>query len=719
MNRRRRTLRPWARRALPWVAALTVLALAATFWFAPIRDALQPDPGPPATAFDWQARIAPLAGDGHRGLRDGPAAQARFDEPWGLVRGPDGSLFVADGGAANRIRRIAPDGTVHPFAGDAEGYADGHGAAAAFHTPSALAVDAHGTLYVADTGNHAIRRITPDGAVTTLAGDGTAGFRDGAAAQARFHAPMGVAVDAGGRVFVADTWNDRIRVIEPDGQVRTLAGADRPGFHNGWGGQARFDTPTALAVAGDGTLWVADTGNRALRRIDPDGAVDTWRASPWEEDDVGFGRPLALAPTHDGHLYVAELSPGRVLQLTRDGRVRVLTGAHTAQWFARPSALWLEPDGGLLLADAAGHRLHRLAPRLADVADGPVDAAADGPVGPAPERALPDTGRRWPLAPQDGWHEVVGTLGEVRGNFRGESRSHLHNGLDIRGDVGATVLSIAGGKVASPLAAFSFGGQAEGIAVDELTYLHMRVGRTPQGRNLDPEKFRILEDEDGRPERVRIPRGTRFAAGDALGTINAQAHVHLIVGPYGHQHNAVRLGFRNYADTVPPRIDRVFLLDADDLPMTRRADGRVLVPQDGDGVQIVVEAWDQVDGNLARRRLGLHRIGYQILAAAGSMLPGFAKPAMNIDFSRMPAHPDAVKVAYAANSGITVHGAARTRFLYVVSNRVRADELAVSHWRPADLPPGDYIIRAYAEDYSGNQAIGARDLPITVAATQQ
>src|SRR5690606_11402680 len=97
-----------------------------------------------------------------------------------------------------------------------------------FHTPSSLAIDFAGNLYVADTGNHAIRRITPQGLVTTLAGTGEAGYRDGSTAQAQFHAPMGVAVDALGRVYVADTWNDRIRVIDTDGIVRTLAGGDRP-----------------------------------------------------------------------------------------------------------------------------------------------------------------------------------------------------------------------------------------------------------------------------------------------------------------------------------------------------------------------------------------------------------------------------------------------------------------------------------------------------------
>ena len=694
------------------VAALVALALAATFLLEPLRDWLRPAPALSPTPFDWSARIEALAGDGHRGLDDGHLLQARFDEPWGLVRGADGALYVSEGGSGNRIRRIAPDGDVATFAGNGPGFADGIGGAAAFDTPSSLAVDLLGNLYVADTGNHAIRKVSPQGAVTTLAGTGIAGFRDGDAAQAQFRAPMGVAVDAIGRVYVADTWNDRIRVIEPDGRVRTLAGGERPGFADGAGEAARFDTPTALAVAGDGTVWVADTGNRALRAVDADGAVRTWQPDPLDAAAATLARPLALAATHDGQLYVAELSPGRVLQVAPDGRARVLTGENTAQWFARPSALWLEGDGSLLLADAEGHRLHRLVPCDEDD-DGDL-ALADGPVGPAPDRALPDTGRRWPLHPQDAWHEVVGTLGEVRGNFQGESRSHLHNGLDIRGDVGATVLSLADGKVSSPLAAWNFGGQAEGAGIDELGYVHMRVGRTAQGRVLDPARFLVSAGEDGRPERVRIARGTRFRAGDALGTVNAQAHVHLIVGPYGYQHNAIGLGFRHFVDTVPPRIDGVSLLDEADRPIAARRNGRVQVPRDGGGVQVVVEAWDQVDGNLPRRRLGLHRVGYQVLDAQGVPVPGFEQPAMNLDFSRMPAHPDAVKVAYAADSGITVHGAARTRFRYVASNHVRADELEMDPWQPGELPPGDYTIRAYGEDASGNAAIGARDLPITL-----
>ncbi len=698
------------RRALVAVALLTVLALAATFFDFPWRKRAQPPEPLPPTPLDWQARIAPLAGDGHRGVRDGHLLQARFDEPWGLVRGPDGSLFVADGGEANRIRRIAPDGTVSTFAGSSEGFSDGDGREAKFHTPSALAVDLFGNLYVADTGNHAIRRISPQGRVTTLAGDGVRGSRDGPAGYARFDAPMGVAVDFAGRIYVADTWNDRVRVIEPGGLVRTLAGGEGRGHVDARGAQARFDTPTALALDRRGRLWVADTGNGAIRWIAPDGAVRSCDPGAWAAGAAGGGRPLSLAATHDGQLYVGDLSPGRIRQIDCDGRrARILAGMPPRP-FARPSALWLEPDGSLLLADAAGHRLHGIVPRRGDA-----PALADGPVGPSPVRALPATGQRWPFAPQDGWHEIAGTMGEVRGNFSGQSRSHLHNGLDIREDVGTPVLALAEAKVTSPLAAWSFGGQAEGLAIDDIGYVHMRVGRSAQGRALDPARFRIERDERGRATGVRVARGTRFRAGEAIGTLNAQAHVHLIVGPAGHQLNAHRLGFRNFSDRVPPRIERVFLLDAHDLPLTRRGGDRVLVARDGGGVQIVADAWDQVDGNLPRRRLGLHRLGYQVLRADGSMLPDASAPLWTQDYARMPAHPDAVKIAYAASSGITVHGAARTRFLYVVSNIVRGDEARVTHWQPADLPPGDYLIRVFAEDASGNAATGV--LPVTVVDT--
>jgi len=694
-----------SRNAWLWAAvALIAAALAATFLFAPKTN--DPHAGPAPTPFGWTAQLRLAAGDGVRGMRNGPVAHARFDDPYGVAMAADGTLYVADAGDNNRIRRIGSDGTVTTLAGFEEGFADGDGTAARLNTPSGLAVDRAGNLYVADTGNHAIRKVTPLGMVSTVAGTGVAGFRDGIASQAQFNGPVGVAVDAHGNVYVADTYNDRVRRIDAQGRVSTVAGGERPGDIDGVGAQARFDTPTALAVDAHGIVWVADTRNNAIRRIGPGGAVTT----PWRAMQETLHRPMSLALTHDGVLYVGEMSWGRVIQVSRDGQPLVLTGATQAQRLSRPAGLALDARGGLWVSDAGSHRLHRIAP---------VDAATAaalpvaGAVGPAPDDPLPTTEGRWPLHPQDGWHEVVGTLGEVRGNFSGESRHHLHSGFDIRGDVGAQVLAIADGKVSSVSAAWGLGEQGEGLAIDGLGYLHMRVGRDARDTVPDPSRFQLLHDEAGEPERMRVRRGTRFRAGDVLGTINRMAHVHLSVGASGFERNAVALGFRGYADRYAPRIDGIELLDASDMPLSMRADGRVPVPR-GMAVQIVVDAWDQVDDNLPRRRLGLHALGYQILRADGTPLPGFEAPRMNIEFNRMPADGDAVKVAYAPGSGITVHGSAKTHFKYLLTNTVRDGELATGTWQTGGLPAGDYTLRVTARDYSGNVAGMGRDLGLAL-----
>ncbi len=695
-----------SRKAWIWlVVVLTALALAATFLVAPRLPAPAADAGPPATPFGWQGQVSLAAGDGVRGLREGAGAQARFDDPWGIVAMEDGTRYVADAGDNNRIRRIAADGTVDTLAGGREGFADGIGGAAAFHTPSGLARDDEGNLYVADTGNHAIRKVTPQGVVTTVAGTGEPGYRDGPAAQAQFDGPVGVAVDRSGRIFVADTYNDRIRVISRDGQVATLAGGGVPGFFDGTGSEARFDTPTGVAVDATGVAWVADLRNDAIRRIDPQGVVATLAVAPDSLEQAGPRRPLSLALTRDGHLYVGELHTGRVVQVMRDGRWHALAGHVPGQRLSRTAGLAVDAGGDVHLTDAGSHRVHRIA------ALAPGALPSPSPIGPSKDDPLPATAGRWPLAPQDGWHEVVGTLGEVRGDYSGESRHHLHGGLDIRGDVGQTVLAIADGKIASPTAAWNYDGLSEGLSLGPLDYIHMRVGRTPRGELLDAARFQLLRDASGDPSRIRVRRGTRFAAGDALGTVNRMAHVHLSIGPSGYERNAIALGFTGFSDTHAPRIDEVALFDTLDQPIDRKQDGRVVVPRDLVGVRIVVDAWDQVDRNLPRRRLGLYALGYQVLHDDGTPVAGFEVPRMTIDFQRLPSD-DAVQVAYAPGSGITVHGSAVTRFRYSVTNTVRDGAWSEGAWRVGELPPGDYRLRITARDASGNEAQGRSELKL-------
>jgi sugar lactone lactonase YvrE len=653
------------------------------------------DTGPPresAELADSPAHVGPLAGDGQVGWRDGPALQAQFADPYGLALDPHGALYVSDAGDNDRIRVLRTDGRVATLAGGVEGFKDGQGAEARFDTPSGIVLDAVGNLYVADTGNHAIRKVTPDGVVTTLAGTGKPGWRDGPGAQAQFDGPMGLAIDKAGRVIVADTYNDRIRAITPDGVVTTLAGGPRPGDVDGPGALARFDTPCAVLVDRQGRVVVADTRNDALKAIDATGNVVTLARAVPGNAFVALHRPMALAQKRQGILVVG----------TFDGDLLEIDGSNAPQSlfppgdrrFVHPTGIAIGHDQQLLVADSASSRLH-----VVTRSDGAA-TVVDGAVGPAPDRPLPAVEHRWPVRPQLAWHEVVGTVGEDRGDGHGETRDHFHDGLDVRGDVGQDVLAIAPGKVSNPLGAWAFGKLNEGLAIDSLAYVHMHVGRGAGGRPLDPARFVPVLDEAGKLQRVRVRRGTRFAPGDVLGSINGMAHVHLWMGVSGYGINPLLLNLKDFRDTVAPSIGSIEVRDAAGVRLTQRDGGRLRVPR-GD-VSVVVDAWDQVDGNLPRRRLGLYSLAFQWLHVDGTPVAGYEPPRPVIEFSRLP-DDDRVKTVYADRSGITVQGNAETHFRYAIPASLCAT---------TTLAPGDYVLRIVAKDFSGNEATGGRDVAV-------
>ena len=222
-------------------------------------------------SFTTLAGIAP-------GSADGTGRAARFDHPSGVAVDSAGYVYVADT-ENNTIRRITPSGVVSTFAGLAgsRGSADGAGNIARFAGPSGVAVDSAGNVYVADRENHTIRKITPSGVVSTLAGlAGSFGSNDGTGSAARFSFPTGVAVDSAGNVYVADYGNDTIRKITPSAVVSTLAGlAGNPGSVDGTGSAARFFQPCGVAVDSAGNVYVADTFNSTIRKITPAGVVST------------------------------------------------------------------------------------------------------------------------------------------------------------------------------------------------------------------------------------------------------------------------------------------------------------------------------------------------------------------------------------------------------------------------------------------------------------
>jgi hypothetical protein len=319
----------------------------------------------------------------------------------------------------------------------------------------------------------------------------------------------------------------------------------------------------------------------------------------------------------------------------------------------------------------------------------------------------------WPVSPQFAPHEVVGLMGEVRGSFDGESRDHFHAGLDIKADVGERVLAVAPSKVTDPFANWGFGTLGEGMSVGSLSYIHMRVGRDARGKALDA-RFQILAGPRGKPIRVRVARGTRFALGDALGTVNSMAHVHLDYYPGGPMVNPLSLPFVGLHDGVAPHILGIALYDSAGHRIKAKNGQRLRVQRSLGQVAIVVDAYDQMEGNLARRRLGLYKLGYQLLRADGSALPGFEHPLITQVYDRLPRNRDAVKLVYAANSGITVYGSKATHFAYAVNNRLLDGQAMPGAWKVDELAPGDYVLRIYAADFEGMAAIEGRDLALTI-----
>eukprot|EP00976_Prorocentrum_cordatum_P012871 257450-Prorocentrum_minimum.AAC.1 len=253
------------------------------------------------------AVVSTLAGTGVRGYQDGEGNAAKFRRPWGVAVDEDGNVIVADT-YNSRIRKISPQGLVSTLAGTGvRGHRDGEGAAAQFKSPSGVAVDREGNVFVADYDNHRIRKISPQGLVSTLAGTGVAGHRDGEGIAAQFNCPRGVAVDGEGNVIVADFVNKCIRRISPQGLVSTLAGTGVEGHRNGEGTAAQFNEPSGVAVDGEGNVIVADYINNRIRRISPQGLVSTLAGTGGRgyQDGEGtaaqFAGPWGVAVDGDGN----------------------------------------------------------------------------------------------------------------------------------------------------------------------------------------------------------------------------------------------------------------------------------------------------------------------------------------------------------------------------------------------------------------------------------
>jgi sugar lactone lactonase YvrE len=256
------------------------------------------------------------------GSADGNEAAAQFDYPAGVSFDGQGNIYVADEGN-NYIRKITPAGIVSTLAGSSTaGFADGNGMAAHFHFPTSVACDPQGNIYVADAANQRIRKITPAGIVSTLAGSGAAGFADGNGTAAQFDYPYGIACDGQANIYVGDYGNNRIRKITPSGLVSTLAGTATAGFADGNGTVAQFNAPFGIACDGQGNIYVVDSGNECIRKITPSGLVSTLAgtATAGFADGNGttaqFNLPEDLACDTQGNIYVVDQGNHRIRKIT-------------------------------------------------------------------------------------------------------------------------------------------------------------------------------------------------------------------------------------------------------------------------------------------------------------------------------------------------------------------------------------------------------------------
>jgi sugar lactone lactonase YvrE len=319
--------------------------------------------------------VSTLAGTaGQNGSVDGLGSAARFSYPSGVATDSVGNVYVADT-TNNTIRKISPAGEVSTLAGTAgqRGSVDGIGAAARFSGPYGLAADSAGNLYVAEEYNFTIRKVSPAGEVITLAGKpGQAGSADGPGAAARFDFPLGVAIDAAGSIYVADSGSATIRKVSPVGEVITLAGAARVfGSADGVGPAARFSAPSGLAVDSVGHLYIADSGNSNVRGITATGTVSTLAgATPALSGSGSFGNAAGLAVDGVGNIYVA--AQHRIDKIHADGSaVSTLAGAMTAgstdgtgeaARFSDPDGVATDNVGNLYVADSSNHTIRKITP---------------------------------------------------------------------------------------------------------------------------------------------------------------------------------------------------------------------------------------------------------------------------------------------------------------------------------------------------------------------
>ncbi len=626
----------------------------------------------------------------------------KLAEPFGIAV-HEGKIYVSDGQNGRIVYFVPGEAEVRTLDG--------------FDTPSGIAVDPEGSILVADSGTNSIKRIGPLGTPEPVAGrDGERGFADGEAGSALFNGPVGIAAFSDSRIAVADTYNDRIRIIE-NGEVRTIAGNSK-GFADGRGQEARFDTPLGLAVWNDEKLLVADSGNRRIRVVEPDGRVWTLIGDGGYElrdglpADASLVSPTAVTVTENGIIFIADGNAVRAighrtfpyLETIAGGRRGWSDGTARVARFNRPSGL-AAINGQIFVADSDNGTVRSIAGVESGTKETAVEQKSPIPFTPEEFRGLQPG--RWPFEPPGRPREIAGTLGEIRGEIVDQTtEAWFHNGLDIPGAYGETARFIRDEKVLDPHAAQNFGTLRELIRMPTVGYVHIRLGRGSDGLAFADSRFLFETNAvTTKPMGVRVPRGSRFRVGEAIGTLNAMNHVHLIAGRPGGEMNALdALDLPGVSDSIPPVVQEIYFYnDAWEPIETKKGAERITL---SGKTRVVVRAYDRMDGNAERRRLAPYRMGY-VIASDEQGLNGQVR--WTISFENMPPH-EAVKFAYGPGSRSGATG--ETIFNFTVTNTVKGESFSEGFLDLTGLEPGRYTLRVSAGDRFGN--ISHKDISIEV-----
>ncbi len=368
-------------RLLLFLSAFSLAVFSVVFFSIPVTavPVIDDDPG--------SYTISIVAGGSYKGLKDGGSKSALFNWPTGVATGRDGVLFVADYGnnALREIkdRRVSTINSIASSGAGKGGYKDGPVKGALFRGPNSIAIDKEGNIFIADADNFRIRKITPDGVVSTIAG-GEPGYRNGPALEARFGYPTGVALGEDGTLFIADRRTHTIRKLSPRGIVSTVAGNPNPGYADGRGIMSHFKEPIGVAVYG-GVVYVTDSGNNAVRKIMQDGRVLTLAGGPEQgfrdgsRGNARFSWPTGIAIDKQGNIFVCDSRNNSIRRITQGGYVSTITGRQSpARWqssgshkipaakskgtdvLSFPTGIALGPTGDIYVADSGNNNIKRI-----------------------------------------------------------------------------------------------------------------------------------------------------------------------------------------------------------------------------------------------------------------------------------------------------------------------------------------------------------------------